>query len=66
MHFPRCSFQIILLIGVGLILGCSDRPTGMRNMQPETASKEQKDPSLKKDKNLRLPPDPPAPVVPPR
>jgi hypothetical protein len=66
MHFPICFLQISILILMGLMLGCSDRPTGMRNMQPGTASIEQKDPPPKKDNKPNMPVDPPAPEAPPR
>lgn len=66
MRFSRCALLTGVLVGVGLILGCGDGPQGMRNMQPDTGSKERKDLPSKKENKPGMPIDPPAPMAPPR
>jgi hypothetical protein len=66
MHFSRYVLPISFLVGVGLIMGCGDKATGMRNMKPGTGSKDQKEPPHKKGKNPGMPVDPPDPAAPPK
>jgi hypothetical protein len=65
MHCPRYFLRLSLQVAMGLILGCSDKPTGMRGMQPGSG-KEQTDSKHKKGENPGMPVDPPDPVAPPR
>jgi hypothetical protein len=64
MYFRRCTLLASLLAGACFVLGCSDSPKGMQNMQPGSGPDVQKDLPLKKGKKP-MPPDPASPKPPP-
>jgi hypothetical protein len=67
MRCPRCALLTSFLAGIGLVLGCDDKPKGMRNMQTGTGSKQLKDlPTKNGNKLKKMPEDRPDPAPPPR
>jgi hypothetical protein len=65
MGLSRRAFLAGLVTGAGALLGCSDKPQGMQNMQPVAGPPIKKDLPLKGMKKKPLPADPLPPKPPP-